>query len=803
MCCGCRRRPQEFDWARIYSDARHRRAIHDKSANAIAERGLRETGNLDPNLHYRFRLLTANIGACSDSPRALALLDTPPPHSPEADELEAERQFNIGLALACSHNYRKAEDQLASAQKLASQSKPELLANIVATSAWMAGEQKTGDEEKLYLSALNLARKYNNPVEASALNSLALISLSRKRYVDAIDRFSASLEEARKWQDRFVEEVALGNLGNVYLELGDFARAEEYSKPAAEIAGKIDQPGDQETWLINLGRAYQADARQLHADAEASYAEAVSIATRLKDTGAAANCLHNLAQLALKEGDIAKAQDYVRRVVETHPSGELALFLTLDQAEIAEAQQDFAKAEQLLQAASQASPPPPFLLRWRFYADLAQVYAAEHRIDLADRWFRKAVDTAEDAFTKLEAGNQRISFLDSAPFYSSYITFLIERNKPAEALAVAELGRARTLAEASGKRTQQKAGADIRKVQHRLKDKEVVLAYFLGVDKSYLWAITHSQLKLFLLPSLKELYNKIHAYNKEIQDLGKLGDSALGASLYQILVGPAAPMIAPDSLVTIIPNRYLYHLDFDTLVVGGSQPHYWIEDVNIQVCSAITLMANPPTNTTLTSRKILLIGDPVQAMGAPQALKHAGEEIARVQSHFRAGERSVIRGEEAVPESFLGNQPGKFRFIHFAAHGIANQNTPLESAIVLSPDRGNKYKLEAPDILKARLNARLVTVSSCESAGTRTYDAEGLVGLAWTFMRAGAHQVVAGLWDVDDATTPQLMDDFYTELNKGDATAVALRKAKLAMLRSDDVHKRPYYWAALQLYTRS
>jgi CHAT domain-containing protein len=93
-----------------------------------------------------------------------------------------------------------------------------------------------------------------------------------------------------------------------------------------------------------------------------------------------------------------------------------------------------------------------------------------------------------------------------------------------------------------------------------------------------------------------------------------------------------------------------------------------------------------------------------------------------------------------------------------------------------------------------------VTISSCEGASGKTYAGEGLVGLSWAFLRAGAHEVVAAQWDVNDASTAQFMSTFYEQLNSGKDTAVALRTAKLAMLHSDGVYRRPFYWAPFQLY---
>jgi CHAT domain-containing protein len=98
------------------------------------------------------------------------------------------------------------------------------------------------------------------------------------------------------------------------------------------------------------------------------------------------------------------------------------------------------------------------------------------------------------------------------------------------------------------------------------------------------------------------------------------------------------------------------------------------------------------------------------------------------------------------------------------------------------------------------LNARLVTISACDSAGSRIYSADGLVGLSWAFLRAGAHQVIAALWEVNDASTPKMMDTLYSGIEAGEEPSVALRGAKLALLRSQSVYSRPYYWASFVLY---
>jgi CHAT domain-containing protein len=247
------------------------------------------------------------------------------------------------------------------------------------------------------------------------------------------------------------------------------------------------------------------------------------------------------------------------------------------------------------------------------------------------------------------------------------------------------------------------------------------------------------------------------------------------------------------------------NLNFETLMVPTPQPHYWIEDATISNASSIALLRAAAQNGTITrspDRTMLLIGAPNYAGTGFPDLSQAKNEVAKVETYFPTDERTVIEGNAAVPSSYDAAKPGKFTYIHFVAHGTASRLSPLDSSIVLSK-QGDAYKLYARDIMQQPLRADLVTISACYGAGNRAYSGEGLVGLSWAFLRAGAHNVIAALWEVNDASTPQLMDNLYRNINNGEDPATALRDAKLQMLRSDTVYRRPFYWGAFQLYVGS
>ena len=196
---------------------------------------------------------------------------------------------------------------------------------------------------------------------------------------------------------------------------------------------------------------------------------------------------------------------------------------------------------------------------------------------------------------------------------------------------------------------------------------------------------------------------------------------------------------------------------------------------------------------------LLLIGDPEQAVEEYPRLPFAANEIEMISKTFSPRRQTIRKGADAYPGAYRDANPGQFSWIHFAAHAAANQNSPLDSALILSR-HDNAYQLSARDVMNVPLNASLVALSACRSAGAKTYSGEGQVGLSWAFLRAGARSVVAGLWDVTDRSTALLMADFYDQLAHNIPPAEALRHAKLTLLHGGGPYQKPFYWGPFQLY---
>src|SRR5262249_23608422 len=117
----------------------------------------------------------------------------------------------------------------------------------------------------------------------------------------------------------------------------------------------------------------------------------------------------------------------------------------------------------------------------------------------------------------------------------------------------------------------------------------------------------------------------------------------------------------------------------------------------------------------------------------------------------------------------------RFRYLHFATHGKANNFRAFDSALILTrptklaePHVDEPYldgRRTAAEVLEyGKLDAELVTLSACESGLGREGGGDGLLGFAQAFLLAGSRAVCLTLWQVDDTATALLMDRFYRNL---------------------------------------
>jgi CHAT domain-containing protein len=763
--------------------------------------------------HWKFIALKAEILLRQRrTGESLALLQPELPASLAGTDVDLWRKMTLGMGHAYNLNFAQSEKLLAQAKSLSQANHPDLLGEVLlrqGTLAWLQHDFQTATS--LYQAALQSARANANPaLQTASLGNLGMVATNLEHYDESLEWNRLALEKARAIPSPGHEGVILLNIGWSYRELGDYDNALtlfEQARVSAKQTGNVRLEVDA---LINAGNVYLQQHN--YEAAKTALQQALALATTVSDQNAMASCYENLANIGLAVGDIDFAkqnEDKLAEFIRQHPDHELELYSYLDQGILLQARKEYQRSEALLQRVlrDEKSSAPQ---KWEAHALLAKTYGLENRASDAEHEYRQSLRTINQARSSLNAEELRLSFL-STPIevFDSYIDFLVEHQHTREALQVAESSRAMTLEEGLGAASQSAAVSSLSDKPELVAKKlgSILFVYWVGQEHSYLWVVTPAKVSYFPLPKKSEIDPVLKTYRQEILDgrdvLGASSDS--GKRLYQMLVEPARALIAKDSRVILLPAESLYGLNFETLIVPDPTPHFWIEDVTLSTASSLALLSTADAKAATKDKSLLLVGNPQSPSADFPALAQAPAEMTKVSAHFAHDREEMLDGPRATPSSYLASNPARFSYLHFVTHGTASHTRPLESAVILSKE-GDSYKLYARDIVKHPLSADLVTISACNGAGTRAYAGEGLVGLSWAFLRAGAHNVIGALWEVSDATsTPQLMDSLYTGLDHGQDPATALRNAKLAILHATgaSVFKKPFYWAPFQLYTGS
>jgi CHAT domain-containing protein len=657
---------------------------------------------------------------------------------------------------------------------------------------------------------LEIAHKQNDQYQlARTLLNLSVVALRQEHFDEALDRSEAAVHAARKIDARSLLEKSEGNIAWADYMLGNFEESLAGFRKAEQDAVSIGEAYDRMLWLNNMGLSLYRLGQLT--EAETCYGSTLKIADAFHDAEIQIQAHVALAELLLQLGDIDLSAQHAEKALAIsrlsgRSSDEMdALFL---KSLIADRQKKNDEAEQVL-TSLESNPAIRPSLHWQVEGALANQYAETNQTALADKWYRQSITTFETQRETLKKEESKLPFSTNADqLYDDYIHFLVSQKKTDEALQWLDLGRARTLEEGLGIASADfsatlKHPVDARAAARRLHG--TILVYSLAPQESYLWAITAAGTHFFKLPPQDEINAHVKNYQRAILDSKDTLSNAYadGIDLYNILVGPAQDLIAKNSSVFIVPDGSLATLNFETLLAPGGGVHYWIEDATVTDASSLKLLATFRTEGhAMAAKKLLLIGNPISPDDKFPDLPNAAAEVSSVARHFAAGAESVFTQTQALSTAYTGSSPGTFSYIHFVAHGTSSSASPLDSAIVLTrnPSNPDSFKLYARDVVQQPLHADLVTISSCYGSGSRVYGGEGVIGLSWAFLRAGAHYVVGSLWEVSDAAAPQLMDQMYSELETGRSPAEALRDAKLTMLHSQGIFRKPLYWATFQLY---
>ncbi|HEV2764422.1 MAG TPA: CHAT domain-containing protein, partial [Pyrinomonadaceae bacterium] len=688
-----------------------------------------------------------------------------------------------------------------------------------------------------YNAALSLFRALGMPrYQAQTLRDLGLVYDSLGDRARALDCYQQSLALTRPGQDQRYEAYTLNYVGRLHEGAGETRRALRYYERALALNRvAVDHAGEALT-LYHVARAWRDLGRLEEARSRVESAIRIAESLRTKVAG------HDLraAYLASAHKYYELYVDILMRLHKERPAEGIdgAAFEASERA----------RARSLLETLGESR------------ADIRR--GVDPQLLERERALQRDLSAKAELQMRLGGGPQHA---DEAAALAREIQQLATRYDEVRAQIKAASPHYAALT--------QPQPLGLREIQRQvLDDDSLLLAFELGDDRSYLWAVGRDHLASFELPARAEVESAARSFyglltasqpqpgetQEQRRERTAEADRQLpsaSAALGSMLLGRAAPLLGQRRLL-VVPDGALQYIPFQTLVVpelaehtarsgeeGGDTGQLPLvlthEIVNEPSASALATLLNETAGRGAAPKTVAVLADPVfqpddpriqgASAGGPaggpnelrQALRGVGfaedggrlprllasrEEAEAIMSVVPRGSGMKATDFEASRATAVGAELGQYRVVHFATHGLLNNEQPELSGIVLSLfDRQGQAQsgfLRLYDIYNLDLPVDLVVLSACNTGLGKEIKGEGLVGLTRGFMYAGAASVVASLWKVDDEATAELMRHFYRGLfERGLSPSSALREAQLAM-RQQKRWRSPYYWAGFVIQGR-
>ena len=452
------------------------------------------------------------------------------------------------------------------------------------------------------------------------------------------------------------------------------------------------------------------------------------------------------------------------------------------------------------------------------YGNLGRTFMILANYCIAEECFKSSINLVEQIRGLLhEKDEWKISFRDQYRDYTPALCSLqLRRGNTIEALLTAERGRAQALVDALklkyGVKTVKSSPEEQMDKMDILSGQTSSPTIFIAAKEASklvcIWLLLKSQKLQFILKesskTLKDLINKLYeqiGVRGTNENASSEGECDVLKILYEVIMAPTSQWITDDELI-IVPDGSSFFIPYAALVDQHSR--YLSETLRIRLAPSLTtlrLLTDCPEGHHSTSG-VLLVGNPwVETVRFPDKfdklapLPGAEEEVKIIGQILNI---EPLIGKNATKDQVLSRLQS-VSLVHIAAHGHAETGE-----IILSPNNASSKKpeeedflLSMADVLNAKLNAKLVVLSCCYT-GRGKIKAEGVVGIARSFLAAGARAVIASLWAISDEATLAFMKHFYKQLMAGQSASKSLNQTMKWMQKTGDF-SAVKYWAPFVL----
>ncbi len=349
--------------------------------------------------------------------------------------------------------------------------------------------------------------------------------------------------------------------------------------------------------------------------------------------------------------------------------------------------------------------------------------------------------------------------------------------------------------------------------------RDLLVSYCVFRDKVHIFKVFKGKLKVRTAKCSRDtLERKVFRFRSLLTDpeSDRSELEGLSSELYTLIIYPFERELRSADRLLICTDGPLHSLPFASLTDSRGRSLIEFKPV-IKLISPTVLHETRKRSRTGNKLKMAAFGNPlypavnepsendadtrsIRGLNELSPLPATEKEVAMIAALF--GENVQVFTAENAKEETAKHIDSSFSHIHFACHGIVDEQFPLNSGLALSVPDGRDENaengfLQAWEIFESmRINADLVTLSACDTALGKEMGGEGLVGLSRAFNYAGARSVLASQWKVSDESTFELMKLFYGFLSEGMSADKSLQQAQKKM---KEAGYHPFHWAAFQL----
>jgi len=710
----------------------------------------------------------------------------------------------------------------------------------------LASLARSAEATAAFEESAALARAHGDPImEADARFYLAAQMLSSGA-PEALDVYQSAYQQTVALEDGRGQGRALSGLGAVQERMGSYASSLEYYQRALELATRAGDRYAEAIALSNIGlvhfRLNQPSRALVYS------ARATQLAGELKDVRLQASLLNGLAVSLAGLGQLQQSEQVYRRALDavgglSSPDLEGLILagwarVVLALGDTRQALEGFERARVLARQANNT------LVSVQAHFGLGQCYARQQDLERATTHFEETLTLVESMRSSIPNHSERMSYLETrTEVYTSLAAVLLQRDRihpgndyREKAFQVVERSRARALLDVLSLSRETEIASPGATVAARapetldssrlrrqvLRPGDVLLEYTLGESQSFLWALTQNDLRVFELPPRREIETVSHSLLRTIRTPPRspmnLFEShfAPARELFDMLLAPVRDLLQDEPHLIIVPDGILHHLPFEVLAEpnGQDRPRYLVEMANVSYSPSASVLGylRLRPHRSQPALEFLGVAQPggrvsTETVGAGiqlallPPLPYTSLEVERVARLFPAVKRRIQLGPAATESAVKAIDLSRFRILHFAAHAATDEVFPERSAILLGAGSdGEDGLLRMGEVLNLHLASDLVVLSGCQTGVGQLLRAEGTLGFTWAFLSAGSSQIAVSLWGVNDRSTSELMETFYSRMSQGQPTTTALRRAKRSMLTSErKAFRHPYFWAPFVL----